>query len=946
MTTQELRGTVAGTAPTFSYRLRAWIAGFAILGFGVLYLGFAAWLLWTAYQLAWAASGSAKVVAVCLVCIAFFVLRALFFVRRGELDGLTEVRAEAEPELFAVINDIAREVGAPTPKAVYLSARVNAAVFYDLSAMNLILPTRKNLEIGLGLANALNVSEFRAVLAHEFGHFAQRTMAVGRWVYIAHQIAWQVVNRRDKLDDFLGWVSKSDIRVAWVGWGFRAIIWAIRALVEIVFMGVVAAHRALSREMEFQADLVANAVGGSDALVSALGRLEAADVTWQESIALGTSAARRGGRVDCCRLQHEVRARMADILNDPTYGEPLPAERLGPEARVFASAVSAPPSMWATHPSNAAREENLKRAYVARPADNRPARTLFREWDRLCLNLACIPTEADPPVDLTDADVHQLVQGRFFRASFEPRYKGVYLWRSCAWPAASWQELIGPLPTDLSLAARQLYPDDLRAVVERWRALDAERDALLAVLRETGNSGTVHHRGHPVERARVPQLVRQVTEEFNEVDASLRAHERSVRAYHMALARAVGRGWPDYLAGLIHLLHYTTHANADLGDARRQYHATVQRELARRKVNDRGRAAILMAAQELYDVLAFVHGSASHVGLDALLAERVGIQNWAETLQSLELGAPTAANLGDWARAADSWVDSAIDHLGALKAATLDHLLITERYLADATNTDELPDAPTPSRVPARYVVRTPDGLRPEVRGDETPAVITQLTMMGKTLAAACVLFAVVAASSSASRSDVVVLNGLARPVRVSMNETSTTVPPLAHRRVAVGNARSLQVAAQTDDGQSIEAFTQAISPGSTEVYNVASASPLVRWTATYGSAPERPPQYLGAPRWLSASASVIFEEPPKSVSTKSGGTTLQVLSAPTERSPDELVNLMPESDATAAARMVRAHLQWDPEQSSAGKAWRQWVADLQTQATPSNAPSGAGVRP
>jgi Zn-dependent protease with chaperone function len=37
----------------------------------------------------------------------------------------------------------------------------------------MFLPIKKNLQIGLGLVNSLNVSEFKAVMAHEFGHFTQ-----------------------------------------------------------------------------------------------------------------------------------------------------------------------------------------------------------------------------------------------------------------------------------------------------------------------------------------------------------------------------------------------------------------------------------------------------------------------------------------------------------------------------------------------------------------------------------------------------------------------------------------------------------------------------------------------------------------------------------------------------------------------------------------------------
>ena len=85
--------------------------------------------------------------------------------------------------------------------------QVNTGVFYDLSIANLLIPSRKNLEIGLGLVNVLTLGELKAVVAHEFGHFAQRTMAVGRWVYIAQQIAGHIVARRDALDTFLARLS-------------------------------------------------------------------------------------------------------------------------------------------------------------------------------------------------------------------------------------------------------------------------------------------------------------------------------------------------------------------------------------------------------------------------------------------------------------------------------------------------------------------------------------------------------------------------------------------------------------------------------------------------------------------------------------------------------------------------------------------------------------------
>ena len=132
--------------------------------------------------------------------------------------------------------------------------------------------------------NVLNLGEMKAVLAHEFGHFAQKSMLVGRWVYIANQIAVAIISRRDALDTFLSGLSRIDIRIAWIGWILSLIVWSIRSLVEIIFKVVVLSQRALSREMEFQADLVAVSVTGSDALIHALHKLQAADAGYRLSL--------------------------------------------------------------------------------------------------------------------------------------------------------------------------------------------------------------------------------------------------------------------------------------------------------------------------------------------------------------------------------------------------------------------------------------------------------------------------------------------------------------------------------------------------------------------------------------------------------------------------------------------------------------------------------------
>src|SRR5262245_7807450 len=281
----ELLATLAQPSP--AYRRRAWLAVVGLAVFVALYFALAVWFLLTAWHLTIGAEGGSVpglLVGGCAALLAVFMLKALFFVRRGGQSDDIEIKPAEQPRLFEFLHQLADQAGAPRPYRVFVSPRVNAAVFYDLSLLNLVFPSRKNLEIGLALVNCLSLGELRAVLAHEFGHFTQGTMSIGRWVYIAQQVAAHLVARRDKLDDVLVGLSHLDLRVAWIGWGLQIIVWSIRSLVETLFSWVVLMQRALSREMEMQADLVAVSLTGSDALIHALHRLQAADDAWDRTL--------------------------------------------------------------------------------------------------------------------------------------------------------------------------------------------------------------------------------------------------------------------------------------------------------------------------------------------------------------------------------------------------------------------------------------------------------------------------------------------------------------------------------------------------------------------------------------------------------------------------------------------------------------------------------------
>ena len=169
------------------------------------------------------------------VMLFIFTLKFLFKGAAKDNPANVEIKEEQFPKLFAFIRQLCEDTGAPFPKKVIVSSEINAAVFYNSTVWSLFLPVRKNLLIGLGLVNGLNLSEFKAVLAHEFGHFRQGSMKLGSYVYMANSIIHDMVYSRDSWDEMLeGW-GRQDFRIAIFAWALMPIVWLLRQTLALSF---------------------------------------------------------------------------------------------------------------------------------------------------------------------------------------------------------------------------------------------------------------------------------------------------------------------------------------------------------------------------------------------------------------------------------------------------------------------------------------------------------------------------------------------------------------------------------------------------------------------------------------------------------------------------------------------------------------------------------------
>lgn len=227
---------------------RALLAVGLMAGFYVLALGIAGALLWVAYaDFAYTNRVHPKIIVGCVFLAGAIVWSIIPRMDRFEPPGpkLDSVR---HPKLFAEIEKVARATRQEMPAEVFLVGDVNAWVAQRGGTMGFF--SHRVMGLGLPLLQVLTVSELRAVLAHEFGHYYGGDTRLGPWIYKTRSAIGRTVGT---LGD--SWLQKP---FAWYGNGFLRV------------------SHAVSRRQEFSADALASRVVGARPLIEGLKKVHAA----------------------------------------------------------------------------------------------------------------------------------------------------------------------------------------------------------------------------------------------------------------------------------------------------------------------------------------------------------------------------------------------------------------------------------------------------------------------------------------------------------------------------------------------------------------------------------------------------------------------------------------------------------------------------------------------
>ncbi|MEC5387720.1 M48 family metalloprotease [Uliginosibacterium sp. H3] len=181
--------------------------------------------------------------------LSVLVVRALW-VRFDRPQGL-RLSAEQAPKLFELVEKVRQKCGGPKLHEVLLVDELNAAIC-QTPRLGLFGWYRNSLIIGLPMMQALSVSQFSAVLAHEFGHLVGAHGKMGAWVYRLRATWARILQSFDERDSVIDAAARAFLR------------WYIPYFQAYSFV--------LARQQEFDADRISAKVAGAhnaaDALVA------------------------------------------------------------------------------------------------------------------------------------------------------------------------------------------------------------------------------------------------------------------------------------------------------------------------------------------------------------------------------------------------------------------------------------------------------------------------------------------------------------------------------------------------------------------------------------------------------------------------------------------------------------------------------------------------------
>lgn len=462
--------------------------------------------------------------------IVFFMIKFMFTKNKTDYSDLILIDLEQHPELNKMIRELVIEVDTTFPKKVYVSPEVNASVFYDSAFWSMFFPVKKNLHIGLGLVNTCTVSELKGILAHEFGHFSQRSMKVGSYVYNVNQVIHNILYDNEEYHNaMVRWSNSSGYFFIFIGianYFNKFVQFVLRQMYRVVNLN----YLALSREMEFHADAIAAHVVGSAPMISSLQRLDLASAAYSNVIAYYSSNIERSVTTENIFPQHLIGLHFLGINSNLEIVNGLPFVPVGLADRFNKSKLILS-NQWESHPSLTDRVKALEKIDISIDHNNEPANSLFS-------NLLLLQQEVTKKmfVDVKYGEIPKIESDENFISNIKSEYQSTKL------PEIfnGYYDGYSPKSFDLdkvdfqfkeNQVVQELYTNHITELTSLTNAMRNDAEILRAIAEKRYDANTFDYDGHRYKASDAASLHKNLLKDLEHNEGELEKHDQKIYAF-------------------------------------------------------------------------------------------------------------------------------------------------------------------------------------------------------------------------------------------------------------------------------------------------------------------------------------------------------------------------------------------------------------------------------
>lgn len=470
--------------------------------------------------------------------VVIFLVKFIFSVKKHDESGTVQITENEQPVLFNFIRQLTTDTQTQFPKKIVLSPEVNASVYYNDSFWSMIFPVKKNLQVGLGLVNSLTLSEFKAVMAHEFGHFSQRSMKLGSFVYNVNKAIYNMLYENKDFNSFLSQWGSLHIAIWIFVWLTAQLLQAIQFILRQMYGFINKNYMGLSREMEFHADAVAASVSGSNNLITALRKIEVTDACYQSVLQKADDWLAENYRFENLYHNHdEVMIKYAALNKLPLENSsPVPDERFFKNFQLHKINIK---DQWASHPPREEREAHLQQLNVEAVRDTQPAWVIFNDAEALQKKLTeevyrNVPGHQEKEM-LNTAAFKERYVADVANLSLPIEYNGFY--DDSQLRNIDVEKVFG-LPADPSVNFEFLFRDEIKAQIRSLAGNEYDAVLLNAIIEKKIVTKTFDYDGEKMKRSAAPGLLEKLNQEIATQKDQLQKHDEKTVSYFYQLAKS------------------------------------------------------------------------------------------------------------------------------------------------------------------------------------------------------------------------------------------------------------------------------------------------------------------------------------------------------------------------------------------------------------------------